>query len=434
MQQIEIWALIPFVLMLLSIAVMPLIAEKWWEKNINKLIVAILLSIPSSIYLIHNGMEEHLTHQILMDYIPFITLLTTLFVVTGGIEILGDIQARPRNNTAILATGYVLASLIGTTGAAMLLIHLLLRVNQQRQHKTHTVLFFIALVANCGGILSPLGDPPLFLLYLRGAHFGWFMKMVYEWLIVGGSLLTIYYIIDRYIYYKKEETAAIMADFREKTDITFKGKFNIILLVGVILSVLYLNPSRIPEMGEESAPIYIKFLREIVLIGITLLSLLTTRKKVRKENHFKWEPIIEVAVIFIGIFATMTPALLFLSQNAARLGLTEPWQFFYASGTLSAFLDNSPTAVAFHTVAQAIPTPENIPMVAGANELILKAIALGSVFFGAMTYIGNGPNFMVKSIAEQEGVKMPDFFGYMIKFSLVILLPIYIIIQLIFLR
>ena len=434
MQQIEIWALIPFILMLLSIATMPLIAEKWWEKNSNKLIVAILLSIPASAYLILNGMAENLTHQILWDYIPFITLLTTLFVVTGGIEILGDIQARPRNNTLMLATGYILASLIGTTGASMLLIHPLLRINQQRTHKTHTILFFIALVANCGGILTPLGDPPLFLLYLRGAHFGWFMGMFYQWVAVGFVLLLIYAFTDRYIYYQKEDTAAIMADFREKTDISFKGKFNIILLVGVVLSVLYINSSYIPQMNDENAPLYIKFLREIVLIGITLLSLLTTRKSVRKDNNFTWEPIIEVSVVFIGIFITMTPALIFLSQNASRLGITQPWQFFYASGTLSAFLDNSPTAVAFHTVAQSIPSPENMPMVAGANELILKAIALGSVFFGAMTYIGNGPNFMVKAIAEQDGVKMPGFFGYMFKFSLIVLLPIYILMQLYFLR
>ena len=434
MQQIEIWALIPFILMLLSIATMPLIAEKWWEKNSNKLIVAILLSIPASAYLILNGMAENLTHQILWDYIPFITLLTTLFVVTGGIEILGDIQARPRNNTLMLATGYILASLIGTTGASMLLIHPLLRINQQRAHKTHTILFFIALVANCGGILTPLGDPPLFLLYLRGAHFGWFMGMFYQWVAVGFVLLLIYLVTDYYIYYKKEGLASIMADFREKTDISFRGKFNIILLVGVVLSVLYINSSYIPQMNDENAPLYIKFLREIVLIGITLMSLLTTRKSVRKDNNFTWEPIIEVGVVFIGIFITMTPALIFLSQNASRLGITQPWQFFYASGTLSAFLDNSPTAVAFHTVAQSIPSPENMPMVAGANELILKAIALGSVFFGAMTYIGNGPNFMVKAIAEQEGVKMPGFFGYMFKFSLIVLLPIYILMQLYFLR
>lgn len=420
--------------MLLSIAIMPLLAEKWWENNNHKLLVAITLAIPSSIYLICNGMGDKLAHQMLMDYIPFITLLGTLFVVTGGIEILGNIVARPRNNVIILAIGYLLASLIGTTGAAMLLIHFILRVNKNREHKQHTVLFFIALVANCGGILSPLGDPPLFLLYLRGAEFTWFLNMLSEWVIIGATLLTIYFILDRHIFYKKEPTEAIMAEVREQVRIEFKGKFNILLLGGIILSVLLINPSHIPEMASEDAPIYIIYLREIVLIAIAAISLITTNKKVRKENHFEWEPIVEVAYIFVGIFATMTPALIFLSNNAAKLGISEPWQFFYCSGALSAFLDNSPTAVAFHTVAQALPTTEGATIVAGVNELLLKAISMGAVFFGAMTYIGNGPNFMVKAIAEQEGVKMPDFFGYIIKFSLPILLPIYIIVQLLFLR
>lgn len=432
MSQVEIWAIIPFALMLLSIAILPLIAEKWWENNNHKLLVAIALALPASIYLILNGMTHNLTHQILWDYIPFIILLGALFVVTGGIQILGDIQARPINNTKILAIGYLLASFIGTTGASMLLIHPLLRINQQRQYKCHTVLFFIALVANCGGVLSPLGDPPLFLLYLRGAEFTWFSSMMPEWLTAGIILLAIYFALDYFYYYKKEETVSIMADFREKTHISIKGKFNIVLLLGIVLSVLYITPANIPQMSEESAPIYIKFLREIILLAIAATSWITTRKSVRKENHFEWGPIIEVAYIFIGIFITMTPALIFLSQNAAKLGITEPWQFYYASGALSAFLDNSPTAVAFHTVAQALPIAEGATIVAGVNELILKAISLGAVFFGAMTYIGNGPNFMIKAIAEQEGVKMPDFFGYMVKFSLIVLLPVYIFIQLIF--
>lgn len=432
MSQVEIWAIIPFALMLLSIAILPLIAEKWWENNNHKLLVAIALALPASIYLILNGMTHNLTHQILWDYIPFIILLGALFVVTGGIQILGDIQARPINNTKILAIGYLLASFIGTTGASMLLIHPLLRINQQRQYKCHTVLFFIALVANCGGVLSPLGDPPLFLLYLRGAEFTWFSSMMPEWLTAGIILLAIYFALDYFYYYKKEETVSIMADFREKTHISIKGKFNIVLLLGIVLSVLYITPANIPQMSEESAPIYIKFLREIILLAIAATSWITTRKSVRQENHFEWGPIIEVAYIFIGIFITMTPALIFLSQNAAKLGITEPWQFYYASGALSAFLDNSPTAVAFHTVAQALPIAEGATIVAGVNELILKAISLGAVFFGAMTYIGNGPNFMIKAIAEQEGVKMPDFFGYMVKFSLIVLLPVYIFIQLIF--
>lgn len=433
MQQINIWALIPFVLMLLSIAVIPLLAKQWWERNINKLLVSAILSVPAILYLINNNLQEELKHQILFDYIPFIILLGALFIVTGGILIQGQIQARPRNNTIILAIGYILASFIGTTGASMLLIHPLLYINKHRENKTHTILFFIALVANCGGILSPLGDPPLFLLFLRGVEFTWFLKLLPEWAFIGAVLLAVYYFTDRRYYYNEEKTEMIMADFREKGIISIRGSINMVYLLCIILTVLFINSSHIPQMGELNAPIHIQFLREITLNAIALLSLITTRKSIRKNNHFTWSPIIEVAYLFIGIFITMTPALLFLSANAQKAGITQPWQFFYSSGLLSAFLDNSPTALAFHTVAQNIPTTTEV-IVAGVDELILKAIAMGAVFFGAMTYIGNGPNFMIKAIAEQEGVKMPSFFGYIISFSLKILLPVYILTQIIFLH
>lgn len=433
MQQIEIWALIPFALMLLSIAIMPLIATVWWEKNTNKLLVSAILAAPAIIYLIKHDLQEELKHQILFDYLPFIILLASLFIVTGGILLQGHIQARPRNNTILLTMGYLLASFIGTTGASMLLIHPLLYINRYRQNKTHTILFFIALVANCGGILSPLGDPPLFLLYLRGVEFTWFLNLLPEWTFVGVSLLLLYYFTDRRYYYKEEKTEMIMADFRERSTLSIKGGINIIYLLGIILSVLLLNSSYIPAMGKENASIYLKYLREITLVFISILSLLTTRKKIRQENHFSWAPISEVAYIFVGIFITMTPALLFLSSNAQKLGISKPWQFFYSAGILSAFLDNSPTAVAFHTIAQNLSNDSGT-IVAGVEDIILKAIAMGAVFFGAMTYIGNGPNFMVKAIAEQEGVKMPSFLGYIIKFSFKILLPIYIITQIIFLH
>ncbi|MBR5877142.1 MAG: sodium:proton antiporter [Alistipes sp.] len=433
MQEIELWALIPFGLMLASIAILPLVAEHWWENNLHKLYVALGLALPASIYLISNGMVAQLEHQMLFDYIPFIVLLGALFVVTGGIHIKGDIQASPLNNTIILFIGYLLASFIGTTGAAMLLIRLLIEINQQREYRTHTILFFIALVANCGGVLTPLGDPPLFLLYLRGADFLWFSQLWVEWLTVGVILLALYYTIDHYFYYKKENLANIMADMREQKKIEFSGLINVVYLIGIVLSVLFLNPSYFPEMGDHHAPIYVRFMREIVLITLGALSLLTTKKSVRADNKFSWEPILEVAYVFIGIFATMTPALIYLNTNAASLGINSPWQFYYASGALSAFLDNSPTAVAFHTVALGLPNEAGTTLVAGVSEIILRAIALGAVFFGAMTYIGNGPNFMVKAIAEQSGIKMPSFFGYMTKFSLVVLLPIYIIVQLIFL-
>ena len=433
MPQVELWALTPFAIMLLSIAVMPLIAGKWWENNLHKLYVALALSVPTGYYLIANGMGENLQHQILKDYLPFIILLGALFIVTGGIRINGDIQARPRNNTLIMAIGYLLASFIGTTGAAMLLIRPLLEFNKQREYKVHTVVVFIALVANCGGILTPLGDPPLFLLYLRGAEFSWFMNMLPEWLTVGATILTGYYFVDRYIYYHKEHIANVMADFREKTPLYIKGRINIIYLICIILTVAYVNPSHLPQMGAEDAPLRESAMREIILIIIALFSILTTRRGLREANQFSWEPLIEVAVVFIGIFVTMTPALIYLNAHATSLGLQTPDQFFYGAGFLSAFLDNSPTAVAFHTVAQGIPHATDAVMVAGVPQEILRAISLGAVFFGAMTYIGNGPNFMVKSIAEHNGVKMPSFFGYIFRFSLIIMLPVYIIVQLIFL-
>jgi Na+/H+ antiporter NhaD/arsenite permease-like protein len=382
-------------------------------------------------------MLHDLEHQIFGDYIPFIILLLALYVITGGIHLSGDIKAKPWVNTTFLALGWVLASIMGTTGAAMLLIRPVLTTNQQREHKVHTVLFFIALCANCGGLLTPLGDPPLFMLFLRGAEFTWFASMWAPWLLTGGLLLAIYFALDTY-YYNKEHWTAISADHREHTPLRIYGKLNFLYLVGVVLTVAFINAGVIPQMGEEHAPMWIKYLREIILVLLTLLSFYTTKKKVRFElNKFSWAPIVEVAVLFFGIFTTMTPALAYLNANAASLGLDATWQFYYSTGLLSSFLDNTPTAVAFHSVATGL-TPDQIAafggnIVAGIPEILLMAICIGAVFFGAMTYIGNGPNFMVKAIAEESGVKMPSFFGYMYKFSLIVLLPVYILVQLIFL-
>ena len=435
--EIPFWILLPFVAMLLCIAIAPLVAEEKWEKNLNKFAVSMVLGSVVAIWMVANNNGENefthkLVHQMVFDYVPFILLLTALFVVTGGIHVKGDIQATPKVNTLILAIGFVLASLMGTTGAAMLLIRPLLATNSQRKYTTHTVLFFIALVANTGGLLTPLGDPPLFLLYLRGAEFTWFLSLLPIWAFVGISLLVIYFLLDTYYYTKREALEHLMHDAREQEPIRIDGNINFLWLACVVASVMFINSGYIPAMGEEHAPIYIKLLREIVLVAIIFLSLYTTKKQVRQDNHYSWAPIIEVAVLFVGIFATMTPALIYLNANAADLGLTKPWQFYYSAGTLSSFLDNAPTAVAFHSVATGLPMTEGVPMVAGVQEVLLKAIATASVFFGAMTYIGNGPNFMVKAIAEESGLRMPSFFGYMFKFSLVVLLPLYIIIQLIF--
>ena len=422
--------LIPFVVMLLCIAVLPLIPHvgEWWEHNLHKLYVSLILGIPVGIWLCAHDMSHELMHQMIYDYIPFILLLMALFVTTGGICIRGDLKATPFTNTKILALGWVLASFMGTTGAAMLLIRLLIATNQQRTYRVHTVLFFIAIVANCGGLLSPLGDPPLFLLFQKGADFLWWMQnMVGEWLVTGALLLVIYFLTDTY-FYRKEPTANLMADVREARKLTMDGLINIFWLLCVVASTMFINPKYIPAMGTEHAPWYLKLLREWCFIAIIAASWLTTKKEVRVKNNYSWTPILEVACVFLGIFATMTPALEFLKENKEAIAqfISEPWQYVYATGLLSSFLDNAPTAMVFNEMA---PSGE----IAGlATDTFLKAISMGAVFFGALTYIGNGPNFMVKSIAEQSGIDMPSFFGYMIKFSLIVCLPIYVIVQLLF--
>ncbi len=431
------WSLIPFCLMLLMIAIGPLIAEKWWEKNLNKLIVSLVLGIPTALCLILGGMGHDLEHQVVFDYLPFIILLLALFVITGGIHLSGDIKAKPWVNTLFLGIGFVLASLMGTTGAAMLLIRPIIETNKERKFTVHTILFFIALVANCGGLLTPLGDPPLFMLFLRGAPFTWFLNMWIEWAFAGVVLLVLYYIIDSY-YYKKENATDLAKDNGAQKKLHLDGKINFVYLLGVVLAVAFVNEGTLKFMGDENASVWVKFLREYVLLVLAALSFFTTNKKTRFEsNKFTWAPIVEVAVLFLGIFVTMTPALAYLKDNAANLGLSHTWQFYYSTGLLSSFLDNTPTAVAFHSVATGL-TPDQMAafggtLVAGIPEVLLKAICIGAVFFGSMTYIGNGPNFMVKAIAEESGIKMPSFFGYMIKFSLIILLPVYILIQLLFL-
>lgn len=422
--------LIPFVVMLLCIAVLPLIPHvgEWWEENIHKLYVSLILGVPVAIWLVLNGMSHELIHQMVYDYVPFILLLMALFVTTGGICIKGDLKATPITNTIILALGWALASFMGTTGAAMLLIRLLLETIKQRKYKVHTVLFFIAIVANCGGLLSPLGDPPLFLLFQKGADFTWWLQnMVGEWVVTGGLLLAIYFVVDTYLY-GKEPLFNLSADEVEQKKLQFSGLINIVWLLCVIAATMFINPKYIPAMGEHDAPFYLKLLREWVFIAIIVASWFTTKKSVRRANNYSWTPILEVACVFLGIFVTMTPALMFLEQmkESIQQVLAHEWQYVYCTGLLSAFLDNAPTAMVFNSMAP------NGAIAGLAADPFLKAISMGAVFFGALTYIGNGPNFMVKSIAEQEGIEMPSFFGYMLKFSLIVCLPVYIIVQLIF--
>lgn len=425
---VPLWASVPFLIMLLFIAIGPLFFHHWWEENKNKLIVSLALGIPTAIWLIFNHMTDNLMHQMLFDYIPFIILLGSLFIITGGIQLKGDIEAKPWINTLFLAIGGLLASFMGTTGAAMLLIRPVIRTISERKFKVHTILFFIAIVANAGGMLTPLGDPPLFLLYLRGAPFEWFFSLFKEWAFVLGILLVIYYFTDKY-YYKKESPAAIKKDKTNIEPLSISGTYNFIFLLGVVLSVAFLNEHYLHIIHDNH---YYGFVREASMLLMAGLSLYFTPRMLRIDNKFTWTPIIEVAFLFLGIFATMIPALLWLNANAETLGVSTPGAFYYATGALSSFLDNAPTALAFHKLALGLPMAEGIKLVAGIPEALLTAISLGAVFFGAMTYIGNGPNFMVKAIAEENNIKMPSFFGYMFKFSLTVLLPVYILTQLLF--
>ncbi len=424
---IPLISLLPFVLMLLSIAIFPLFWNHWWEKNKNKLIVAIILSIPIIIFLVAGNLSEKLFDTLVFDYIPFIILLGSLFTITGGIYLSGDIEAKPIINTAFLGTGAILASIMGTTGAAMLLIRPVIQTNKEREFKVHTILFFIGIIANCGGLLTPLGDPPLFMMYLRGAPFLWFLQLFPEWLVTNLLLLVIYFFVDSY-YHKKEKKEAIIRDESMIKPLKVEGKLNFAWLIGVVLAVAFINEQYFSIIASNH---YYKFLREAAIIIMAILSLLFTTRLTRVSNNFTWEPIKEVAYLFLGIFITMVPCILYLEYNAKNLGVNFANQFYYAAGALSSVLDNTPTAVTFYSLALGLGK-QAADMVAGIPYDLMKAISVGAVFFGSMTYIGNGPNFMVKSVAEENNIKMPDFFSYIYKFSLIVLLPIFILVQLLF--
>ena len=419
--------IIPFLSMLLSVALIPMIWSGFWQRNKNKLIIAVVFSIPVAFYLLWNGLGKELLNTISFDYVPFIVLLGSVFVVTGGIFVAGDIEARPSNNTLFLAIGAVISSVMGTTGAAMLLIRPLIQTNKDRKFKVHTVLFFIAVVANCGGLLTPLGDPPLFLMYLRGADFTWFLKLFQPWLFTNGLILLIYFFVD-FFYQKKEPADTLVRDKTNILPIKIYGKINLLYLAGIVLAVAFINGQYFPIIKIN--PVY-GFLREALILLMALLSLFFTPRSNRISNNFNWNPILEVAFIFFGIFVTMVPCILYLSSNAYNLGVTHPGQFYYYTGLVSSFLDSAPASVLFHSLAKSINVIAGNSM-AGIPEEILKGICVGSVFFGSMSYLGNGPNFMIKAVVEENNIKMPHFFSYIFKFSLIVLLPVFILVQLIF--
>lgn len=440
-----LWGLgiLPFAALLGCIAVLPLIPKThhWWESNLNKIGVSMgLAGLTLAYYLWQFDAHKIVTvleHAIIAEYIPFIVLLFALYVISGGICLKGDLAAHPLTNTTFLAIGALIASFIGTTGASMLLIRPLLQTNSERKHVIHTVIFFIFLVSNIGGTLLPIGDPPLFLGYLKGVPFMWTMGLWAPWAVCCIMLLIFYYVWDS-IAYRKESAQDIKLDETQKQPLRLTGWFNILILGGIVLCVAVVDPHKtIPYTNFTPFP----FMRELLMIGLVGISLFITPKGVRAFNKFNYAAIIEVAALFIGIFITMQVAVEFLNAKGATLGIDEPWKFFWATGSLSGILDNAPTYVVFFETAKVIPPVEGAEMVnlgaQGINGAIrsafLVAISLGAVFMGAMTYIGNGPNFMVKAIAEQTGLKMPSFFGYMVKYSLPILLPIFLIIMLLFL-
>jgi len=429
---------VPFVGILLSIAIFPLVASDFWHHNFGKISAfwATLFILP---FMLSQGWQITLyevLHVGLLEYIPFIILLLALFTISGGVQLTGSLVGTPIINTAIILVGTLLASWMGTTGAAMLLIRPLLRANKERKYKVHIVVFFIFLVANIGGSLTPLGDPPLFLGFLKGVDFFWTTKAMFlPMLFMVISLLIIFYIYDS-IQFKKEEP---LPQVSSKEKIGIKGSFNLLLIFGVVCSVL-LSGFWKPNIEFTIYHVHVELqniIRDILLLLLAYGSWKLTIKEIREANEYTWFPIQEVAKLFAGIFITIIPAIAILKAgtSGALAGIINSVSsdsgpvnnmYFWLTGILSSFLDNAPTYLVFFNTAGGDPQ-----VLMGELSQTLLAISAGAVFMGANTYIGNAPNFMVKSIAESSGIEMPSFFGYFL-YSLIILFPLFGVISLLF--
>ncbi len=440
---LPVYSGVPFVGMLLSIALMPLFTPRFWHHHFGK--VAAFWALVTAIPMVaaYGGPAGYqLYHILIADYVPFILLLWALYTVSGGILLRGTLRGTPVVNSVMLLIGTALASWMGTTGAAMLLIRPFLRANNYRKNRSFMVVFFIFLVANIGGSLTPLGDPPLFLGFLHGVPFTWTFKLLPEMLVVVAIVLSIYFLTDLYMYKKEGVTAP--AEEGAKESLRLDGSLNFLFLVGIVGAVLMsglVDWGSINIFGAHRA--VADLVRDAVLILMGILSFATTATKVRDDNDFTWAPILEVAYLFAGIFISMVPCLLILkagSKGAAALiveAVREPAHFFWASGILSSFLDNAPTYLTFVSTAlgrfyPGMPESLAVPQLIAENAIYLKAISCGSVFMGANTYIGNAPNFMVRSIAEEAGTPMPSFFGYMFKYSIPILCTTFALVTFIF--
>ena len=404
------WSVLPFIGLLLSIAILPLAAPHWWEEHKHKAWVGLAFSIPVLLLILAHEPDE--LAKTLREYLAFIALLGSLFVVAGGIVLEGDLRATPAVNTAFLAVGAILANLIGTTGASMVLIRPFLRTNRERRRTAHLPIFFIFVVSNVGGCLTPLGDPPLFLGFLQGVPFFWTLSLWPEWAVMIGLLLAAFFSLDAY-WWNKETKRDIRKDRAHVAPLRLRGRRNLLCLGGILWAVFLREPWR-----------------ELVMVAMGLLGYRWTPADYRRKNAFTFLPIAEVAILFAGIFVTMVPALVLLRLHGHEFGITEPWQFFWLTGALSSFLDNAPTYLTFVSLGQGLGLGGPI---LGLPERLLQAISLGAVFMGANTYIGNGPNFMVKAVAEEMKVTMPSFFGY-VAYSGVILLPLFLVVTLVFFR
>jgi Na+/H+ antiporter NhaD/arsenite permease-like protein len=440
---LPLWSCIPFAGILLSIALFPLILPDFWHHHFGKISAfwAATLGIPFLIVFKGDALYEIL-HIILADYVPFIILLWSLYTVSGGILLRGTLRGTPIVNLTMLIIGTLLASWMGTTGAAMLLIRPFLRANNYRKNRTFMVVFFIFLVANVGGSLTPLGDPPLFLGFLHGVSFFWTFKILPHMLMVVIILLVIYFILDTY-HYRKEGVSAPKEE-SVKEPLKLEGIHNFLFLGGIVGAVLM---SGIVDWGEvNTLGIHRSiqdWVRDGLLILMGVLSLVATPIQIRDDNDFTWFPIIEVAYLFIGIFITMIPCLLILKAGSdgalafLTTGVTQPVHYFWVTGGLSSFLDNAPTYLTFFNSALGAFFPgmseaQAVPLLMTEKAIYLKAISAGAVFFGACSYIGNAPNFMVRSISEEAGTPMPSFFGYILKYALIFLVPVFVIVTFVF--
>ena len=441
---LPVWSAIPFAALLLSLAFVPLFAPRFWKKYYPLVVSAWALALAVPFLAVYGKPAAHeLVHMLLLDYIPFIILLLALFTVAGGIHVEGALKGTPLTNTLLLFIGTVAASWIGTTGASMLLIRPVIRTNAVRRHKAHVVIFFIFLVSNIGGSLTPLGDPPLFLGFLRGVPFFWTLHLLPVTLFAGGALLALFFAID-FLFYRHERRRMPQISWQNTaTVIRLRGKRNILWLAVIIGAVLFSGTARLGEIVFLDTPLPVQnLLRDLVLLAAVFASVRFTPRELREANHFSWEPIREVAIIFVCIFVTIVPVLAMLrSGNGGHLAFitsaaVEPWHYFWITGLLSSFLDNAPTYLTFLTTALgnccgALPEREAVAALIAQHPLILEAISAGAVFMGAYTYIGNAPNFMVRVIAEENKIRMPSFFGYML-WAFVILFPVFAVTTFIF--